>query len=237
MMYFVFNIEELAYTYIQPQDSKDVIYDNEDVKNAFTSNKEFSLSATVWPNQVQESNFRMALSVPKEKLYSEVQLLAEGGLNEMIDDFTTATKTCPQYVILYSSVTPCEDICSEKIEEAKESLKMHAKCKDTPFYHYVETPEKIYKKNFLNETLLAPDTGIILLNDPGRRPSCSAKRTLLFNKAKFLAKKIGQNVKQKLRKSYPTGPQPLGMRILTEPCNAHRKIAFIKRKLLMCITW
>ena len=174
MVYFVFNIDKLfAYTYIQPQGSKDVIYDNKDVRNTF-SNKEFSLSATMWSNQVQESNFRMALSVPEKKLYSEVQLLAKGGLNEMIDDFTTATKSCPQYVILYSSVAPCKDICSEKINEAKEKLKMHASCKDTPFYHHVENSEKIYKKNFLNETLSAADTGIILLNDPGRRPSCSA---------------------------------------------------------------
>lgn len=190
MTYFIFHIgnRQFAFIYIQPDRSQGVSFDNREVKNVFNSevasfdNKEvknvfnskesYQLPTIVWPDHAKKTNFRMALPELEKNLHSEEQLLANGGLENMIDIFIN-TNPYPQYVILYSWLTPCKDKCSQMVVEAAMKLKNHPKCKRIPFYLYVEKPEKTYPDTHFNEIrdiLLAPDTGIIWVNDPGRRP-------------------------------------------------------------------
>ena len=177
MMYVIFYTKgQFAYIYLHPQGSEDVIYDNENVRNVF-NRVEFSLlSAPVWPSRVQESNFRMAIPNPLEviTLHAEDQLLADDGLEKMIDAFiiNSNLKKCPEYIIWFSWLTPCRDICSKKIVEASKKLQMRSDCPGTPFYLYVQKSEYTTNDVYFNQcrdTLLAPDTGIIWLNDPGAR--------------------------------------------------------------------
>ena len=159
-----------------PQGSEDVIYDNKYVRNVFNRVEFSQLSASVWPSRVQKSNFRMAIPNPQEgiTLHAEDQLLADDGLEKMIDAFiiNSNPKKCPEYIILFSWLTPCKEICSKKIVEASKKLQMRSDCPGTPFYLYVQKPEKTYSNVYFNHCrniLLAPGTGIKWLNDPGPR--------------------------------------------------------------------
>ena len=152
-----------------------MIYDSEYVENVLNSVQFSELSASVWPSRVKESNFRLAIPANTEMgitLHSEEQLLADEGLEKMIDAFIINTNSCPEYITLFSWLTPCKEICSKKIVEASKKLQMRSDCPGTPFYLYVQRPEKTYSNVYFNHCrniLLAPGTGIKWLNDPGPR--------------------------------------------------------------------
>lgn len=163
-----------AYIYFQRQGSQGVTYDNTEVKNVFGSTQVTQMTATVWPDQGEESNFRMAVPANRAT-HAEAQLLglANDGLEEMIDKFNKATKSCPQYIIFYSLLLPCSD-CTSKIVQASSKLKNQATiCKGTPFYLYVDKPQYTKEDAFFNDirnNLIDANTGIIWSNDPGPRP-------------------------------------------------------------------
>ena len=156
-----------AYIYLQPESSQDVSYDNANVQSAFGKTVPTQLTATVWPDEGEESNFRMA--VP-QGAHAEAQLLGQtnDGLEDMI---FTGGKPCPQYVIFYSLLLPCQD-CTNKIVDASKKFKNNSKCKGRPFYLYVQKPDYTKDGAFFNsirKTLIDPQTGIIWSNDPGPR--------------------------------------------------------------------
>ena len=126
------------------------------------------------------------MAIPEKKIiHAEPQLLANDGLETMINDFIAAHKkpgtvgTCPQYVIFYSLLLPCLD-CTSKIVDASMKLKSHAICKGTPFYLYVEKPDYTKDDMFFNtirNMLVDAQTGIIWSNDPGTRPGTSMTKS------------------------------------------------------------
>ena len=173
-MYVIFYTKgQFAYIYLHPKDAQDVIYRNKNVRKAFNREQFSQLSASVWPSRAEESNFRMAIPNSQEgiTLHSEHQLLADDGLEKMIDAFIINTEKCPEYITLFSWLTPCKEICSKKIVEASKKLQMRSDCSGTPFYLYVQKPEYTTNEYFndCRNILLAPGTGITWLNDPGPR--------------------------------------------------------------------
>lgn len=163
-----------AYIYLQPPGCQKVTFENANVRTIFQGTVATPLPATTWPPQDETSNFRLALIDGSINMHTEARLLGSSidGLDTMINAFTAAHGgKCPQYVIFYSFLLPCNS-CTDIIIAASKKLKSHALCNGTPFYLYVEMPQYTRSNAFFNTNrnkLVDGQTGIIWSNDPGPR--------------------------------------------------------------------
>ena len=102
---------QLAYIYLQPKNTNNLVFTNEIVRKAVEMKTNLP-SDTTWPSIPDNTNFRFAFVDYFKPRYtnrghSEYRLLSRNGLGKMITHIQKTSSSCPQYVILYSSLLPC----------------------------------------------------------------------------------------------------------------------------------
>ena len=178
------NTNQFGYIYLQPFESDDTTFDDTNVVQALIVKKTLprsAYSAYTWPASPSNTNFRMAVpdfNQPRQTNagHSEYLLLKDDGLGDMLRTFQTKHGSCPEYVLLYSTLLPCMyppnpvspgqvpvPRCAEMTVNAKKSAKRM--CPGSAFNLYThEVTNKQYPDVFDKTVKYFTKNGITWIN-------------------------------------------------------------------------